>query len=44
MLPNEPVYVLLDIGVVVKAFTFASVAIDDAKKYADISELQPENA
>lgn len=44
MLPNDPVYVLLDIGVLWNALKLPNFVTDDARKYADISAVHPENA
>ena len=44
MEPNVPVYVLLDIGVLLKAFEFINEAADDARKYTALSFEQLANA
>ena len=40
MLPNEPVYVLLDIGVLLKAFAFDKLATDADSNTTSVSLLQ----
>ena len=44
MLPNEPVYVLFDIGVLLKALVLPKDATDDAKKFTEVNALQLLNA
>ena len=44
MLPNCPVYVLFDIGVVLRAVLFFNAVKDVLNKYNDISALQFPNA
>jgi len=40
MLPNEPVYVDFDIGVLKKALELDNVQTDVDKRYNDINEVQ----